>query len=109
MHNLQQIDTEFLEAIKKLVHEAEQNYKVFKIRRASQIVMELASLGNIYFDHKKPWADAKLEETRASMETTIACCLECLKLLSLISFPIIPSASSEVFRLLGFKSDLKDA
>jgi len=109
MHNLQPIDIEFLDAMKKLVDEAEQHYKVFKVRRASQIVMELASLGNIYFDHKKPWTDAKLEETRASMETTIACCFECLKLLSLISFPIIPSTSSQVFQLLGFKSDLKDA
>jgi methionyl-tRNA synthetase len=109
MHDLHDVDTEFLDAMKNLVHEAENSYKVFKVRRASQIVMELAALGNIYFDRKKPWTDAKLEESRKSMETTIACCLECLKLLSLISFPIIPTAASEVFRLIGNNTDLKDA
>ncbi len=108
-NELQEIDLEFLSAMKKLVMDAELSFKAFRVRRASQIVMELAALGNIYFDRKKPWSDAKLEETRGNMETTIACCLECLKLLSLISFPIIPAAASEVFKFLGFKTELKDA
>jgi methionyl-tRNA synthetase len=109
MHDLQDVDREFLAAMKTLCADAENSFKAFKVRRASQIVMELAALGNIYFDRKKPWADAKLEETRPTMETTIACCLECLKLLSLISFPIIPSAASTVYELIGNTGSLKDA
>lgn len=109
MKDLQPVDIEFLDAMKKLSVEAEQNFKAFKLRRAAQVVMELAALGNIYFDHKKPWVDAKQPETKASMETTIACCLECLKLLSLISFPIIPGSATQIFRLIGFTQDLKNA
>lgn len=109
MSELQPVDTEFLAAAKKLVEEAKQSFSKFKVRRASQIVMELGSLGNIYFDRKKPWSEAKVEELRPSMQTTIACCIECLKLLALISFPIIPTAAEEVYRLLGFKTELKDA
>ena len=45
--------------------------------RASQIIMEFAQTGNIYFDAKRPWQDAKNPDTRAVLETTIACCLEC--------------------------------
>ncbi|HRD56215.1 MAG TPA: methionine--tRNA ligase [Parachlamydiaceae bacterium] len=104
---LEELDLEFLEAMKKLVKEAEDTFKQFKLRRASQIVMELAALGNSYFDKKKPWVDAKADESKPKMYTTIACCLECLKLLSLISFPIIPETASQVFNLLGFKENLE--
>jgi len=70
--------------------------------------MELASLGNVYFDTKKPWVDAKLETTHERMKTTISCCLECLQSLALISLPMIPTAALELFKMLGSTSDLKD-
>lgn len=104
--DLELLDIEFLDQMKVLVKEASESYKNFKVRKASQIVMELAALGNIYFDKKKPWQDAKEEATKARMRTTIYACLECLKLLSLISYPIIPNSASEVYHLLGFNEAL---
>ena len=103
--SLQPIDEEFLASANKLVEEAAEAYEQFKLRRASQLVMELAHLGNVYFDSKKPWKDAKASETRPSMETTIACCLECLKLLALISHPIIPETAQKVWRLIAMPED----
>lgn len=105
---LKEIDHEFLNAIKAIVLQAAESYETFKVRKASQMIMELAQLGNVYFDRKKPWADAKSQETRPSMETTIACCLECLKALALISFPIIPDSANQVWKLLGFATDLQN-
>lgn len=105
---LQLADEEFLANVKDLAKQAEESYSTFKMRRASQIVMELAQLGNVYFDKKRPWSDAKSPETRAAMETTIACCLDCLKVLALISFPILPDAATKVWQWLGYESDLKD-
>lgn len=104
---LQEIDKEFLAAVDDLVDQAAESYASFKVRKASQLVMELAQLGNVYFDRKKPWVDAKNSETRQAMETTIACCLECLRALAMISFPIIPDAASQVWQLLGFHEELK--
>lgn len=106
---LQGIDKQFLADIKKIVDQAGECYETFKMRRASQVIMELAQLGNVYFDSKKPWQDAKLAEKRGAMETTIACCLECLKALALISFPIIPTTSEKVWQLLGFTTSLEQA
>jgi methionyl-tRNA synthetase len=71
--------------------------------------MELAQLGNVYFDSKRPWQDAKKPETRSTMETTIRCCLECLKTLALISFPVIPDTANKLWHLLGYPSDLGKA
>lgn len=107
-HALQDIDKQFLADIQSLANQARDLYASFKMRRASQVIMELAQLGNVYFDAKRPWQDAKQPETRASMETTIACCLECLKVLALISYPIIPTTADKVWHMLGFASTIQE-
>jgi len=107
-HTLQPIDSQFLSEIQKIADQANAAYGSFKVRRASQLIMELAQLGNVYFDAKKPWQDAKQPETKASLESTISCCLECLKVLALISFPIIPATASKVWHMLGFHETLEE-
>lgn len=103
---LQEIDRHFLSEMHKIVEQAKESYASFKVRRASQLIMELSQLGNIYFDAKRPWSDAKKPETRASMETTVSCCLECLKLLALVAFPIIPETAEKVWQMLGYNQRL---
>lgn len=107
MDQLEPVDTEFLDQIRKLVKQAEEAFEQFKVRRASQILMEIAQAGNVYFDLKKPWKDAKDPARQVAMRTTIACCLDCLKALSLVSYPIIPTTSQKLWQLLGFTSPLE--
>lgn len=104
---LQPVDSEFLETIRRLAGEAAAAYSSFKVRKASQIVMELAQAGNVYFDTKRPWQDAKSADRRPALQTTIACCLECLKALALIADPIIPATSQKIWELLGFINRLE--
>lgn len=99
---LQPIDSEFLDQIRKIAKEAEDGYQHYRLRKASQSLMELAAAGNVYFDAKKPWKDAKEPTLRRSLETTIACSLECIKVLSLIAFPIIPETALKIWKQLGF-------
>lgn len=99
--HLEVIDLEFLEKVRQLIDEAADCYENFKVRRASQVMMELAQLGNVYFDSKHPWKDVKDPTTKGRMETTLACCLECLKSLALISLPIIPQAANHLWKMLG--------
>jgi methionyl-tRNA synthetase len=104
---LEPIDEEFLLNINKLANEAACCYETFKVRRASQLIMELAQLGNVYFDAKKPWKEAKNPDSKHAVATTIACCLECLKCLALISSPVIPESADKVWKLLGYVSQLE--
>ncbi len=104
--DLEEQDQVFLNQIQSLVDQAAVSYASFKVRRASQVFMELAQLGNVYFDGKKPWQDAKNEDTRARMKTTLACCIECLKALALISFPVIPTTANQLWHLLGYQEDI---
>ncbi len=107
---LKPIDSDFLLHIKSLVDQAAEAYEGFRLRRASQIIMELAQAGNVYFDAKKPWLDAKNPDPQArqTMETTIACCIECLKALALISYPIIPETADKVWKLIGIPGAIED-
>lgn len=104
---LEPIDQEFLQNVQSIARQAAESYEQFKLRRASQLVMELAQLGNIYFDSKRPWQDAKQKPESERMKTTLACCLECLKILALISFPIIPTTAENVWRMLGYTESIE--
>ncbi len=103
---LQEIDRTFLTDIQNLAEQIKDSYESFKLRRASQLIMELAQIGNTYFDAKRPWIAAKHQDTRSEMETTIACCLECLKTLALVVYPIIPTTAIKLWKMLGYRDDL---
>lgn len=105
--DLEPIDVQFIQKIKDISTELCEAYDHFHLRRASQLIMELAHAGNSYFDAKKPWSDFKQVSTQARMHTTLALCLDCLKLLAVISSPIIPTAAQKVWEMLGFESILE--
>ncbi|MBY0529377.1 MAG: methionine--tRNA ligase [Rhabdochlamydiaceae bacterium] len=104
--NLHPIDQEFLQKVSLLTQAAQEAYSTFHLRKACQLIMELAQAGNVYFDAKKPWIAAKSALTHHDMQNTIACCLEGIKALALISAPVIPGAAEKVWRMLGFNDTL---
>jgi len=96
----------FLEQMNTLVDIASQYYQKFHLRKACQTLMELAQLGNTYFDAMKPWALAKDPEKREQLENTIALSIECIKNLALLSSPIIPATAEKIWHMLGYTSTL---
>lgn len=105
-NHLHPVDQEFLNKIQHLASEAQNAYSTFHLRKACQIVMELAQAGNVYFDAKKPWIAARSALTHQDMFNTIACCLEGIKALALISSPVIPDSAEKVWKMLGFSHSL---
>jgi methionyl-tRNA synthetase len=105
---LQPVDEEFLAKVAQLTQEAATAYETFHLRKACQLIMELAQTGNVYFDAKKPWVAAKTPETKPEMHTTIYCALECLKHLAVVSAPVIPTTAAKLWNLLGYESPLTD-
>ena len=98
--DLAEDEVKFLERCRELASQAKAAYAQFRLRKASQAIMELAQLGNVFFDIKKPWMKDQDPQT---VNNTISCCLECVKILSLVSMPIIPKASAEIVSLLGLE------
>lgn len=100
---LADIDKVFLEDVRALTEQARQHYQTFRLRFVCQTLMELAQKGNVYFDAKKPWSDAKTDATRPRMIATLRCCLTCLQALAAISSPITPKSADALWGFLGFE------
>ncbi len=92
--NLDEIDKAFLTDMKRIISEVYEQYASYRIRKVSQLLMELATVGNTYFDFKTPWKGP-------NRETTISLCLECIKCLALAATPIIPSSARKIWEMLG--------
>ena len=105
---LDEMDHEFIESIEKLSFETLDAFEQFRIRKACQLIMEIASLGNAYFDAKKPWVLIKDSASLHELEKVMALCLYALKLLALISYPIIPESAEKLWAMLGFEEPLKE-
>lgn len=99
-------DRQFLEHIRVLMEMGSSSYSAFQLRKASQIFMDLAQAGNVYFNAKKPWGLAKNSDQKTSLNTTISLCVECIVNLSLLASPIIPETAQKVWEMLGFTSEL---
>lgn len=100
--SLQDSDSAFLDQIYQTSNQIKDAYQNFHLRKASQLIMEMAQIGNTYFDHKQPWKDKAGEATKA----TLYCCLEALKTLAICATPIIPEAAHKLWHILGFTSTI---
>ncbi len=100
-HELEEADLRFVSEMHRLISLIEEHYRNFRLRRVCSSLMELASLGNSYFDAKAPWKDAKEVKNHPFMETTITLCLECVKVIALTSSPIIPKTAEKIWKMLG--------
>ncbi len=95
-------DQAFIEKCHELLFQIKEAYAQYHLRKASQLIMELAQTGNVYFDHKQPWKDKQSDETK----TVLYSCLECLKCLAIASYPIMPEAATKLWHLLGYTDEI---
>jgi methionyl-tRNA synthetase len=103
---LQEKDKVFLEKVRCGALSIKASYETLSLRKTAALIMDLAQDGNVYFDEKKPWSLVKNATTILDASTTLFCSLECLKVLSLVSSPIIPESAQKLWEMLGFSSDL---
>lgn len=107
-YTLEEVDKDYLSVISEKVKILHGAFSCYKLRRACQIMMEIAQESNIYFDKKQPWKDLKDPESKERLMTTLSLCLEGLKTLAIASYPIIPQASERLWNFLNFDKSLKE-
>lgn len=106
MKDLQETDRLFLGKLSEQMELISLAYRSFHLRKACQLLMEMAQMSNVYFDEKKPWKEAKDPLKKDSLETTIACSIFAIIRLALASFPIIPTTAEKIWKMLGMSTDL---
>lgn len=104
--HLDETDRKFLDTLHALTDEVQAAYSGFHLRKATQLIMEIAQVGNIYFDTKKPWQLAKAPHSKEALDTAINLCMDCIRILALTASPIMPHAAQKIWEKLGFTSIL---
>lgn len=98
-------DKTYLAEIVRVTAEIQECYEGFHLRRATQKLMELTSLGNIYFDEMEPWKVLKGNRYRA--EAILAHCLRGIQAIALTAYPIIPESAQKIWTYLGFQDPIE--
>jgi len=82
-----------------LCNQIKQGYLEYQVRRNTKLIMDIARLGNKFFDESKPWQSVKENKTQAA-ETIYTCsCL--LKMISVVLYPILPKSMMKLRIMMG--------
>jgi len=93
-----------LNKITNIREEIKQFYQTFKVRKACKSIIDLARLGNQYFDKAAPWNTVKNDKD-ATAETMFVCG-EIIRNLAILIYPIIPSSAEKLWNMLNIKKSI---
>jgi methionyl-tRNA synthetase len=90
---------ELLGEIRRITSDISESYSRYQVRKAVGLCMDIARLGNKWFDDRQPWAKIKTE--RAHAEETIWVSCELLRVLSVVLAPVLPKSMGKLRAQLG--------
>jgi len=88
-----------LTEVKQLAQNIWKSYKKYRVRKATRLCIDMARIGNKYFDENKPWKTIK--DNIHKSEHTIYVCLEILRTISIVFYPIIPKKNIEMRKMMN--------
>ena len=97
--DLKEIDTELLKKLAEYPSKVGSLVDNYKIKEATYEVMNLARIGNKYFNDSEPWKSVKTDKERCG--TTLNICLQTIYTLAELFCPFIPHSSDKIFRMLN--------
>ncbi|MDD3050613.1 MAG: methionine--tRNA ligase subunit beta, partial [Candidatus Cloacimonetes bacterium] len=100
---LSEYSQEILSQAYAICDEIKISYASFKVRNSLKLALDVARIGNKYFDETKPWVTVKDEKSKA--EETIFVCAELLRILSIVFYPIIPTSMLKLRTMLKSSAD----
>lgn len=103
---LTQLDEEsvsFLEEIKALGKAIEDSIIKIRLREALKGLIEMARLGNRFFNNREPWRDFETDRKRA--DSTILASYRLLKILAYYMHVFLPLSAEKLWYMLGFDGE----
>jgi len=92
-------DEHVLKSLKEHVDEIASNFEACRLQAAANGVMSIGRLGNQYLNEKEPWNLIKRDKAKAAATMYVAAQL--VKALAIVSAPIIPFTSEELWKTLN--------
>ncbi|MCS6820867.1 MAG: methionine--tRNA ligase [Microscillaceae bacterium] len=101
-YELQAIDNQLIESIKRFPAQIAQAIENYRFREALASVMELSSIGNKYLQDNAPWKLAKENtlESKQRMATVLHLALQLAANLSILLEPFLPFSSQKIREML---------
>lgn len=93
-------------ALEEKVADIIRNFENYKVREATKLVMDIARIGNKYFDDTKPWVLKK--ENPEKLKTVINVCMNILRMLNTAMYPIVPFSAVKLWKMLGEKGNITE-
>ncbi|MCD4819147.1 MAG: methionine--tRNA ligase [Candidatus Cloacimonetes bacterium] len=87
-----------------LFEDIEKDYSEYKVRKATRDIIEIARIGNKYFDETQPWKTVKLDKAKAN--ETLFVCAELLRKISIVFSPIIPKSMNKLREILKLTKEI---
>ena len=98
-NKLESIDSEMLEYLNSQPKKIADLLERYKIKDAVFEMMNLARMGNKYFNDSEPWKTQKSDKEKCA--TTINICLNTIFTLAEVFEPVIPFSSVKIFKMLN--------
>ena len=100
--NITSTDQTLLEELPQIVQKMETAIEHYKFRDASQILMQMARVGNKYLADEEPWKHSKTDPDR--VEAILYTALQITAYLAIYSTPILPFTAAKLQQSLGLEN-----
>jgi methionyl-tRNA synthetase len=88
-----------LEEAQELYKQIDEGYKNYQVKWNTKQAMDIARLGNRYFDERKPWSEIKKDSN--SVQETLYVCLTLLRMVSVALYPVMPESMNKLRKMMG--------
>lgn len=100
---LDEESSSFLEEVRKIGRSIEEDLLRIKLRDGLRGLIEMARLGNKFFNNREPWKDFEGNKKRAN--STIMASYQLLKILAYYMHIFMPSSAEDLWRMLGLDGE----
>ena len=99
-------EEDVLEEIRELIDGIEEHYSNYEFKLASEKILKLSSLGNEYFQKRKPWE--LVESDKDEAREVLKICANIVKSLAIVAEPVIPTVSERIWSFLDIGSNVHE-
>jgi methionyl-tRNA synthetase len=92
-----------LTEVNDLASEIGKCYANYEVRKATKLFIDIARIGNKYFNETQPWKEIKTDSAKA--EETLFICSEILRIISIVASPVIPKSMDKLRKMLGLNEE----
>lgn len=101
---LSESSSALMKEAEEIMKQIDDGFRQYQVKKNTRLIMDIARLGNRYFDERKPWA--MIKEDPVHVAETLRVCADLLAYISIALTPIMPSSMQKLRSMLGLDTDL---